>query len=120
MAEPSSPLSDAAAAISAALLVKLVQEIERTPTQHWDDLLQTIRRFRQGLAVQPSTSEQAWSEALQAASTPNPERQAVLSQLLDTWIADEDEQEQASTWQFLSQALDRDRLSESSQYSSQS
>ncbi|MFH7244689.1 MAG: hypothetical protein ACHWZW_17780 [Spirulina sp.] len=88
--------------------MQLVQEIEQTPAQHWDDLLQAIRRFRQGLEVQPSASEQAWNEALQSASAPNPERQAALSQLLDTWMADEDEQEQAETdchnqcWPFIS------------------
>ncbi len=102
MAASSFNAYEPSAAASAALLVQLVQEIEQTPAQHWDDLLQAIRRFRQGLALQPSASEQAWNEALQAASTPNPERQAALSQLLDTWMADEDEQEQASTWQFLS------------------
>lgn len=103
---------DPLASSSATLLVQLIQEIEQTPAQHWDDLLQAIRRFRQGLALQPSASEQAWNEALQAASAPNSERQAVLSQLLETWMADEDEDEQASTWKFLSQELDRDRLSD--------
>jgi hypothetical protein len=112
MAASSFNAYDLSASASAALLVQLVQEIEQTPAQHWDDLLQAIRRFRQGLTLQPSAAEQAWNDALQAASDPNPARQAALSQLLDTWMADEDEDEQASSWEFLSQELDRDRLSD--------
>lgn len=110
MAEPSSNPYDFSAA-SAALLVQLVQEIEQTPAQYWAGLLQTIRQFRQGLGATPSASEQAWDEALQAAAAPSSERQATLSQLLNTWMEDEDDREQAETWQFLNQALDSDRLS---------
>lgn len=112
MADPSFTPYEPSAAASAALLVQLVQEIEQTPSQYWDSLLQAIRQFRQGLEAEPSFSERAWNEALQAAAAPNTERQAALSQLLDAWMADEDEREQAETWQFLSQSLDRDRLSD--------
>lgn len=110
MAESSSSPYDSPPAASAALLVQLVQEIEQTPVRYWASLLQTIRQFRQGLEVTPSASESAWNEALEAAALSS-ERQAALSQLLNTWMEDEDEQEQAETWQFLSQALDSDRLS---------
>ncbi len=105
MAELSFTSYDPSAATSAALLVQLEQEIEQTPAQYWNCLLQTIRQFRQGLAAEPSSSERAWDEALQAASAPSPERQAALSQLIDTWMADEDEREQAETRQFFSQSL---------------
>lgn len=111
MAEPSPKPYDFSAA-SAALLVQLVQEIEQTPVQYWAGLLQTIRQFRQGLKATPSASEQAWDEALRAAAAPSSERQAALSQLLSTWMEDEDEREQAETWHFLNQVLDSDRLSD--------
>jgi hypothetical protein len=52
----------------------------------------------------------AWNTALQKLQTP-PNPQA-LAQLLQSWEAEGDEQDQIETWEFLRQALDQDRLSD--------
>jgi hypothetical protein len=55
-------------------------------------------------------AEQLWDEALQDAITPNQEQQTALSQLLDSWMEDEDENEQAEAWKYLQKALDKECL----------
>jgi hypothetical protein len=87
----------------ATTLELLIDEIEATPREHWTDLLDTLRQFRQKI---PSAlplivnAEQALKN------------QAAID-LLDSWLGDdEDATEHEQTWAFLKAALDEDRLSD--------
>jgi hypothetical protein len=81
----------------------LIDEIEATPKEHWTDLLDTLRQFRQKI---PSAlplivnAEQALKN------------QAAID-LLDSWLGDdEDATEHEQTWAFLKAALEEYRLSD--------
>ncbi len=82
-------------------LEALVHEIEATPTECWDDLLITLRQFRQN-ATQRQTQ------------VINPEQaqknQAAIA-LLQSWLDEDDAGEDAHAWQILKTSLDADRLS---------
>jgi hypothetical protein len=84
------------------LLKSMVDEIEATPEEHWDALLTTLRRFRESATHQQS-------------QTINPEQakknQAAID-LLQSWMNEEDEGEDAQAWEILKTNLDADRLSD--------
>ena len=57
-----------------------------------------------------ANSAKSWDGALQKLQSPiSPQ---ALTNLLQSWDDEGDEQEQKETWAFLQQALDRDRLSD--------
>jgi hypothetical protein len=77
-----------------------------------EELLADFRQaWHEAMTGQTIPAEQLWDEALQDAITPKQERQTALSQLLDSWMEDKDENEQAEAWKYLQKALDEDRLS---------
>jgi hypothetical protein len=88
---------------SSASLEALVHEIEATPREHWTDLLDTLRQFRQRIQSTPPPA----IDAEQARKN-----QAAID-LLDSWMSeDEDASEHQQAWDFLQTALDEDRLSD--------
>jgi len=81
----------------------LLHEIEATPREYWEDLLDTLRRFRQKIPLAASPV----IDAEQARKN-----QAAID-LLDSWLDDtEDASEHQQAWDFLKTALDEDRLSD--------
>jgi hypothetical protein len=85
----------------ATLLKSLVDEIEATPEEHWEALLTTLRQFRQSATHQQSriiNPEQA------------KKNQAAID-LLQSWMNEEDEGEDAQAWEILKVNLDADRHS---------
>jgi hypothetical protein len=60
----------------------------------------------QGISIEAMTLR------LLASSIPARQKQAEAVKLLQSWLDDEDEQEQQETGQYLIQALDEDRLSD--------
>ncbi|TWH54263.1 hypothetical protein [Dulcicalothrix desertica] len=97
-----------------ATLAAILNEVEQTPEEQWETLLQVIRQFRQSLKMQPSPTE-AWEAVMKQIHsqdlTQQAARQQALSDLLQSWEEEGDEQEQKETWEFLKQALNKDRLS---------
>jgi hypothetical protein len=97
-----------------ATLVDILKEVEQTPQEQWEMLLQVIRQFRQNLKMQPSSTE-AWNTVMNQIRNENPTqkdaRDLAVSQLLQSWEDESDEQEQKETWEYIKQALDQDRLS---------
>jgi len=88
---------------STTSLELLLHEIEATPREHWADLLDTLRQFRQSI---PSTDPHV-IDAEQAQKN-----QAAIN-LLDSWLSDDkDASEHQQAWDFLKTALDEDRLSD--------
>ena len=88
---------------STASLELLLREIEATPKEYWQDLLDTLRQFRQKVLVEASPV----IDAEQARKN----QEAI--RLLDSWLSDdEDDAEQQQAWSFLKTALDEDRLSD--------
>ena len=81
----------------------LLHEIEATPREYWEDLLDTLRQFRKKI---PSAASPV-IDAEQARKN-----QAAID-LLDSWLDDtEDASEHQQAWDFLKTALDEDRLSD--------
>lgn len=87
---------------STTSLKLLLDEIEATPKEHWTDLLNTLRQFRQRI---PLTT-------LPIVNVEQAQKNQAAIDLLDSWINnDEDASEHQQTWDFLKIALDEDRLS---------
>lgn len=81
----------------------LLHEIEATPREYWEDLLDTLRQFRQKIPLATSPV----IDAEQARKN-----QAAID-LLDSWLDDtEDASEHQQAWDFLKTVLDEDRLSD--------
>jgi hypothetical protein len=93
------------------LISDLIREIEQIPRGSWVAILAFIRIFRANLGQAAQTPDEQWVQALEMAKTPNAERGQALRDLLQSWVDEEDGQEQRETWAFLRQALDDDRLS---------
>jgi hypothetical protein len=87
---------------SMTTLEALLDEIEATPREHWADLLDTLRKFRQNISVAEPIVDGEQAQKNQAAIA-----------LLDSWMNDdEDADEHQQAWDFLKTALDEDRLSD--------
>ena len=79
-----------------ATLTAILNEVEQTPEEQWETLLQVIRQFRQSLKMQPSPTE-AWETVMNQIRNEDPieqaARQQALSDLLQSWEEEGDEQE---------------------------
>ncbi len=81
----------------------LLHEIEATPREYWDELLDTLRKFRQKI---PSAN-------LSVVDVEQVRKNQAAIDLLDSWLDDkEDALEHQQAWDFLKTALDEDRFSE--------
>ncbi len=88
---------------------EILQELQQTPREHWGNLLQIMRLFRESVTL---TSEVSHSSEEKTRETEKLIQQhEALSKLTQEWIDEGDEQEQTETWEYLRQALDEDRLS---------
>jgi hypothetical protein len=86
-----------------ATLEILLHEIEATPKEHWVELLDTVRKFREAIPPTPPATINAEQSA---------KNQAAID-LLDSWLGEsEDANEHQQAWNFLKKALDEDRLSD--------
>ncbi|MEL6383907.1 MAG: hypothetical protein AAFQ89_15910 [Cyanobacteria bacterium J06626_18] len=86
-----------------ASLELLLYEIEATPREYWEDLLEMLRQFRQTLPSFPAT----------VIDTQQAKKNQAAIDLLDSWLDDtEDASEHQQAWDFLKTALDEDRLSD--------
>ena len=97
--------SDARKTEADLLLSDLLRELEQIPREHWTVLLSFLRLFRKSLGQVEPMSDRALMQVLEFAKTPNPERQASLKALLQSWVDEGDGQEQRETWACLKQAL---------------
>lgn len=97
-----------------ATLADILKEVEQTTQEQWEILLQLIRQFRLSLKIQSSSSK-AWNAVMNQIRNENPAqkdaRDLALSQLLQSWEEEADEQEQKEIWEYLKQALNQDRPS---------
>ncbi|OCR01674.1 hypothetical protein BCD67_13695 [Oscillatoriales cyanobacterium USR001] len=95
-----------------AEFVELLQEIQETPREHWPNLLQMIRLFKETVTMKPRVSEK--SDKIDITKLSLEERikrnQGAID-LINSWVDEGDEEEQTETWEYLCQAIDRDRLS---------
>jgi hypothetical protein len=90
------------------LINEFLTEIQLTPQEQWQNLLQIMRTFRQATTPQPqpvilTPEEQQRQEQIK-------KNQAVI-ELLRKWREEDDQQEQTETWEILSKALDFERTS---------
>ncbi|MEM6425499.1 MAG: hypothetical protein AAF728_10125 [Cyanobacteria bacterium P01_D01_bin.128] len=91
---------------SSTTLEVLLHEIEATPREHWADLLDTLRQFRQMRQESVSTAKSV-IDAEQA------QKNQATVDLLESWLnEDEDASEHQEAWDFLKAALEEDRLSD--------
>ncbi|HIK12793.1 MAG TPA: hypothetical protein IGS52_21470 [Oscillatoriaceae cyanobacterium M33_DOE_052] len=96
---PEPPVSHALS----GLLPQLLQEIQQTPKEYWPNLLQIIRLFRESVNGDKPASAPLDQQAIEM--TPAQQYEA-LSQLIQSWVDEGDEQEQTETAEYLRQVLD--------------
>lgn len=80
----------------------LVREIEATPPEYWDELLITLRQFRENITQQ---------KPLVVDVEQRQKNQAALD-LLKSWVAEGDTETDTQAWETLKTNLDVDRLSD--------
>ncbi|MBD2774123.1 hypothetical protein [Iningainema tapete] len=89
-------------------LAWIVLEIDKIPKQYWSNLLQIIRVYRESVTMNTKPVD-AWSKAMDELKNPDPvvkaARQKALSELLNKWEQEGDEQEQTETAEILRKAL---------------
>ncbi|NJL11297.1 MAG: hypothetical protein HC908_17245 [Calothrix sp. SM1_7_51] len=105
------PVSNEENASLEVSIIDILKELQETPKEHWANLLQIIRLFRESvtLKAEPSNSSQGENQEIEADVLM--QQHKALSQLNQEWIEEGDEQEQTETWKYLHQKLDEDRLS---------
>lgn len=116
MSEPSvisKPLSNSEEGNDREIAIgELLQEIQATPREHWSNLLEMVRLFRESVTRKPVSSDNESSEVdPEAARAEQIKKNQAAIELLRSWREYGDEQEQTETWEYLRQALDEDRLS---------
>jgi septal ring factor EnvC (AmiA/AmiB activator) len=91
---------------------RLLQELSTFPD---DRLTQALEWLRSPQPQPERSSAEVWADLMQQLQSPQSLEQSArnqaLSSLLQSWEEEGDPQEQRETWEFLSQAIDRDRLS---------
>ncbi|KYC43554.1 hypothetical protein WA1_10870 [Scytonema hofmannii PCC 7110] len=85
---------------------EILQELQQTPKEHWGNLLQIMRLFRESVTLTSEVSNTS-EEKIQETDKLTQQHEA-LSKLTQEWIDEGDEQEQTETWEYLRQALDED------------
>lgn len=83
-------------------LPQLLQEIQQIPKEYWPNLLQIIRLFRESVNGDKPASVLLEKQAIEI--TPAQQYEA-LSQLIQSWVDEGDEQEQTETAEYLRQVL---------------
>jgi hypothetical protein len=63
-------------------------------------------------AIQVSDPQMAWDSAMAQIASPSPDQHTAVTNLFATWATENDVAEQQETLQWLTQALDDDRLSD--------
>jgi len=89
---------------------ELLQEIQATPKEHWSNLLQMVRLFRESVTMKSGETWEPEAEAIGETSALLAKQHQALRELTRQWIEEGDEEEQTETWEYLRQALDVDRL----------
>jgi uncharacterized damage-inducible protein DinB len=94
---------------------QLLEAIDQTS----DEQLEATLHFLQSLKHQDGTmpaATAAWNAVLQKLQSLTPEQKAhqrqAVADLLQTWDAEDNAEDQEETWAFLQIALDQDRLSD--------
>jgi len=83
------------------LINQLLQEIQLTPKEQWENLLQIMRTFRQATSTNKyNNNNNNISNVQQQRQEQIKKNQAVIK-LLTQWRDDDDEQEQKETWEIL-------------------
>jgi hypothetical protein len=80
----------------------LVYEIEATPEEYWEDLLITLRQFRQSATLQSD----------RIINLEQVKKNQAAIDLIQSWMDEEDTGEDAEAWNILKTNLDADRLSD--------
>ena len=88
------------------LINEILKELQLTPKEQWENLLQIMRTFRQATNPDPKPAPLTLEE--QERREQIKKNQAVI-ELLRQWREEGDEQEQTETWEILKQALEIER-----------
>jgi len=91
-------------------ITELLQEIQATPKEHWSNLLQMVRLFRESVTMKSGETGEPEAGAIRETSELLAKQHQALRELTRQWIEEGDEEEQTETWEYLRQALDVDRL----------
>jgi ferritin len=79
-----------------------VREIEATPPEYWDEILATLRQFREHVTQQKSRVVDVEQRR---------KNQAAID-LLQSWVEEGDSEADTQAWETLKINLDADRLSD--------
>ncbi len=105
------PPSNQGVAHNEVSIMDILQELQETPREHWSNLVQIIRLFRESVTSKNELSNSSEQENQEKEADRLIQQHHALSKLTQEWIESGDEKEQTETWEYLHQKLDEDRLS---------
>jgi hypothetical protein len=87
-------------------LTEILREIQTTPKEHWPNLLQIMRVFRESVTSKTDLLNHNQQEIdAQQQQLLNQQHQA-LKKLTKEWLEEGEQQEQTETWEYLRQEID--------------
>lgn len=94
---------------------EMIVAIAQIPREHWGNLLQIIELFQDSVSHKQEKAIDPYLKLKEELDNPDPiveaARQRALSDLLQEWDNEDDEEEQKETWEILHQALDEQESS---------
>jgi uncharacterized damage-inducible protein DinB len=105
------PPSNQGGAHNEVSITDILQELQEIPKEHWSNLVQIIRLFRESVTFNNELSDSSEQENQEKEAEQLIQQHQALSKLTQQWIESGDEKEQTETWEYLHQKLDEDRFS---------
>ena len=88
-------------------LAEFLNEIEQTPPEYWQNLLEIIRQFRQSVVQANKTSASPdLTEIVKMSNSEKIKRNQSIIDLINSWVEEDDEQEQTEAAEYLRKVLD--------------
>ncbi len=88
-------------------LTEILREIQATPKEYWQNLLQMMRVFRESVTFKPEIFNHSQLEIDAQQQILNQQHQA-LKELTEEWLEEGEQEEQTETWEYLRQKQEID------------
>ncbi|BAY61952.1 hypothetical protein NIES22_20190 [Calothrix brevissima NIES-22] len=89
-----------------SFLIEILSEIQQTPQEYWENLLEIVRVFRKSVTIKPELISQSQQELDKHEQKILNHQHQALKELTKQWLEQGDGDEQTETWESLNQVSD--------------